>query len=266
MPPTTASARGREAEADMSYDAHFRVWRGDDGRRRARRLHRRGERGRGRPRHHPPAAGHPGRRPGGALELQGRQVRLVQRRDQRQAAAAVHDPDVDLRRGRDDHRHAAARVPGHQGPRHRRLLQLREGPADPGVRAAGRPRPGRVPDAAGRRRALAGVPQVHRVLPLPGHLPRRPRPRGQQGGLRRPPVPHPRRRARHAPARRAATARTFAQDDQGLGMCNITKCCTEVCPEHIKITDNAHHPDEGARRRPQVRPARLARHKITRRR
>ncbi|MGH9045549.1 MAG: succinate dehydrogenase/fumarate reductase iron-sulfur subunit [Acidimicrobiales bacterium] len=24
----------------------------------------------------------------------------------------------------------------------------------------------------------------------------------------------------------------------GIGMCNITKCCTEVCPEHIKITDN----------------------------
>ena len=23
------------------------------------------------------------------------------------------------------------------------------------------------------------------------------------------------------------------------GYCNITKCCTEVCPEHIKITDNA---------------------------
>jgi succinate dehydrogenase / fumarate reductase iron-sulfur subunit len=30
-----------------------------------------------------------------------------------------------------------------------------------------------------------------------------------------------------------------AQDEYGLGMCNITKCCTEVCPEHIKITDNA---------------------------
>jgi succinate dehydrogenase / fumarate reductase iron-sulfur subunit len=27
--------------------------------------------------------------------------------------------------------------------------------------------------------------------------------------------------------------------EQGLGFCNITKCCTEVCPEHIKITDNA---------------------------
>ena len=25
----------------------------------------------------------------------------------------------------------------------------------------------------------------------------------------------------------------------GLGFCNITKCCTEVCPEQIKITDNA---------------------------
>ena len=25
----------------------------------------------------------------------------------------------------------------------------------------------------------------------------------------------------------------------GLGFCNITKCCTEVCPEKIRITDNA---------------------------
>jgi succinate dehydrogenase / fumarate reductase iron-sulfur subunit len=30
----------------------------------------------------------------------------------------------------------------------------------------------------------------------------------------------------------------YAQAHQGLGYCNITKCCTEVCPEHIKITDN----------------------------
>ncbi|MFI6821924.1 succinate dehydrogenase/fumarate reductase iron-sulfur subunit [Micromonospora sp. NPDC050187] len=30
----------------------------------------------------------------------------------------------------------------------------------------------------------------------------------------------------------------YAQAEQGLGFCNITKCCTEVCPEHIKITDN----------------------------
>jgi succinate dehydrogenase / fumarate reductase, iron-sulfur subunit len=29
------------------------------------------------------------------------------------------------------------------------------------------------------------------------------------------------------------------RDQLGLGLCNITKCCTEVCPEHITITDNA---------------------------
>jgi succinate dehydrogenase / fumarate reductase, iron-sulfur subunit len=33
--------------------------------------------------------------------------------------------------------------------------------------------------------------------------------------------------------------REFVREEAGLGMCNITKCCTEVCPEHIKITDNA---------------------------
>jgi succinate dehydrogenase / fumarate reductase iron-sulfur subunit len=31
----------------------------------------------------------------------------------------------------------------------------------------------------------------------------------------------------------------YLKDDGGIGYCNITKCCTEVCPEHIKITDNA---------------------------
>jgi succinate dehydrogenase / fumarate reductase iron-sulfur subunit len=30
-----------------------------------------------------------------------------------------------------------------------------------------------------------------------------------------------------------------AQEEPGLGMCNIIKCSTEVCPEHIRITDNA---------------------------
>jgi succinate dehydrogenase / fumarate reductase iron-sulfur subunit len=31
----------------------------------------------------------------------------------------------------------------------------------------------------------------------------------------------------------------YLKDDGGIGYCNITKCCSEVCPEHIKITDNA---------------------------
>jgi succinate dehydrogenase / fumarate reductase iron-sulfur subunit len=29
------------------------------------------------------------------------------------------------------------------------------------------------------------------------------------------------------------------RERDGIGLCNITKCCTKVCPEHITITDNA---------------------------
>jgi len=36
-----------------------------------------------------------------------------------------------------------------------------------------------------------------------------------------------------------ADRRRYLKDVGGVGYCNITKCCTEVCPEHIKITDNA---------------------------
>ena len=36
-----------------------------------------------------------------------------------------------------------------------------------------------------------------------------------------------------------ADRRRYLKDSGGIGYCNITKCCTEVCPEHIKITDNA---------------------------
>ena len=31
----------------------------------------------------------------------------------------------------------------------------------------------------------------------------------------------------------------FLKEEGGIGYCNITRCCTEVCPEHIGITDNA---------------------------
>ncbi|MHC5059257.1 MAG: succinate dehydrogenase/fumarate reductase iron-sulfur subunit [Planctomycetota bacterium] len=31
----------------------------------------------------------------------------------------------------------------------------------------------------------------------------------------------------------------FLKERAGLGYCNITKCCTDVCPESIRITDNA---------------------------
>jgi succinate dehydrogenase / fumarate reductase iron-sulfur subunit len=31
----------------------------------------------------------------------------------------------------------------------------------------------------------------------------------------------------------------YLKDEGGIGYCNITKCCTEVCPEGIHITDNS---------------------------
>jgi succinate dehydrogenase / fumarate reductase iron-sulfur subunit len=33
--------------------------------------------------------------------------------------------------------------------------------------------------------------------------------------------------------------RKYLKETGGIGYCNITKCCTDVCPEHIRITDNA---------------------------
>ncbi len=33
--------------------------------------------------------------------------------------------------------------------------------------------------------------------------------------------------------------RRLAREQGGIGLCNVTKCCTEVCPEGIRITDNA---------------------------
>jgi succinate dehydrogenase / fumarate reductase iron-sulfur subunit len=36
-----------------------------------------------------------------------------------------------------------------------------------------------------------------------------------------------------------ADRRDQLRDEGGIGYCNITKCCTKVCPESITITDNA---------------------------
>ena len=57
------------------------------------------------------------------------------------------------------------------------------------------------------------------------------------GGLRRTALLHPARQVGDAPARHAPEGR-HCLADVGLDYCNITKCCTEVCPEGIHITDN----------------------------
>ena len=168
-----------------------------------------------------------------------------------------------LRPGRDDHRHPDARLPGHPGPGHRRVVQLHEGAGDPVVRPAGRTsRPGEyrmqqvdversqefrkciecflcqntchvVRDHEENKNAFAGPRFLMRVAELDMH-----------------PL--------DAAAEKGLDRKATAQDEHGLGYCNITKCCTEVCPEHIKITDNALIPLKERVVGPQVRPAGLA--------
>ncbi len=59
--------------------------------------------------------------------------------------------------------------------------------------------------------------------------------------------------------------RTLLKEKMGLGMCNITKCCTEVCPESIRITDNAIIPLKETGDRRVLRPPPLGLAKADRR-
>ena len=97
--------------------------------------------------------------------------------------------------------------PADPRPGHRRLLELPRQEDDQAIPAA---LPGRarwhMAHAAGRRRTRAGVSQVHRVLPLPGCLPRPARtPQGRR--VHRPPLAGLRRGARNASARHRRSRR-----------------------------------------------------------
>ena len=86
-------------------------------------------------------------------------------------------------------------------PGHRRVLELPRQEGDQAVQAADAGRPRRhLAHAAGGHRARAGVPQVHRVLPVPGRLPRAARP-PQARGVHRAALPGAHRGAGDAPAR-----------------------------------------------------------------
>ena len=110
----------------MPSTPRFEIWRGEPGgdAARSRTIATDGLRRHGRARRRAPDPGRTGARPRRALELQGRQVRLVLGRDQRQAAADVHDAAEHARSARAGDRRADARVPADQGPRHRRLVEL----------------------------------------------------------------------------------------------------------------------------------------------
>ena len=208
------------------------------GRRGPDRLPGRGQRWRGRPGRPAPAAGHPDQRPGHPVELQGRQVRVLLDGDQRPARLACMTRMSIFETGE-----TLTITPMRTFPVIRDLVtdvsfnyaKAREIPSftpDPSV-GLGEFRMQQVDvnrsqefrkciecflcqntchairDHADNEKSFAGPRFLMRIAELEMH-----------------------------PAD-TADRREIAQDDFGLGLCNITKCCTEVCPENIKITDNA---------------------------
>ena len=177
----------------------------------------------------------PGPGPGRPLELQGGQVRLVRRRGERPAALMCKTRLDDLPEDEPITRRAAEGVPGHPRPRQRRLLELRGEQADPAVHAEARRR---VVDRAGGRRPDERVPQVHRVLPLPGRVPRPARPPAC--------TPATSGRASWSGSRASrcirwtrSTGPTSWRTRAASASATSRSAAREVCPEGIHITDNA---------------------------
>ncbi len=108
------------------------------------------------------------------------------------------------------------------------------------------------PDVPGRRRPHPGVPQVHRVLPVPGRLPRAARPATSKDEFVGPRFMirlaslemHPLDTADRIPEIR---------NDFGSGYCNITQVLHRGLPRAHQHHRQRHHPAEGARRRPLLR-------------
>ena len=141
-------------------------------------------------------------------------------------------------RRRDDHRPADEDVPGDQGPRHRRLLELRRSKTIP----AFKPKP---KEADGTHRMyqedVDRVQEFHKCIECflcqdVCHVIR-------DHDENKPAFVGPRFLIRLA----ALEMHPLDDDDRidlieaastASAICNITKCCTEVCPEHINITDN----------------------------
>ena len=241
--PLTAVA-GRAATGDRGEQVAWprsrsSIWRGQNGQGGFQDYQAEVERRHGRARRRARDSGEAGQRSRLPLELQGRQMRLVLGRDQRQAQADVHDAAGPAAGRPADHGRADARVPARQGPRDRRLVELRGQEADQGVHAAQARRAGRhLAHAAGRHRPRPGIPEVHRVLlcARTSVTSCATTTSTASSSARASSSTRPRSRCtRSTPPTASPSSRTRS----GIGYCNITKCCTKVCPEHITITDNA---------------------------
>ena len=131
-----------------------------------------------------------------------------------------------------------AHLPARPRPRHRRLLELqRQRPHHAlhaaGRRAAGRSGAGSRRTSSARRSSASASSASCAWTSATCCATTRPRTSSSaRASSCAPPA------SRCIPSTRP-TALPYLKHEAGIGYCNINKCCTDVCPEHIRITDNA---------------------------
>ena len=108
----------------MATQATFRIWRGDPAGGKFQDLRHAGGRGHGGSGRRAPHPGSAGARSCRAMELQGRQVRLLFGRNQRNAEADVHDPAQQSQSRHAGDPRADARISRDSRPGYRRLVEL----------------------------------------------------------------------------------------------------------------------------------------------
>jgi succinate dehydrogenase / fumarate reductase iron-sulfur subunit len=114
----------------------------------------------------------------------------------------------------------------------RTFLELRSQERSRGSRRASPTLPMEPGASAGRRRSSPGIPQVHRVLPMPGCVPRfaRSRPAEQFIGPRF--LIHTQLEMNPLDTGNRLKA---LKDEYNIGYCNITKCCTKVTRKRSRL-------------------------------
>ncbi len=103
---------------------------------------------------------------------------------------------------------------------------------------------------------------MHRVLHLLGRVPRHPRPPGEPSSVRGARTFVQLAAVAMHPVDNNNSRMSTVADEFGLEYCNITKCCTDVCPEGIHITDNAIIPLDERRVDELYDPLRITAHKL----
>ena len=232
-PPGRSSRRTSDEQGDLPNQP-WRRWRPVTG-----GLRDRDRRGHGRPRRSPPDPIRGRLRSRGALELQGRQVRLVLGRNQRHAPPDVHDQargSRPLRSRSPSNPCGPSPMSGTWSPTSRYNYRAKK---------SVKPFKPRKPDNADgtwnmKQEDVERVQEFRKCIECflcqdVCHVLRDHHKHEEFIG------------PRHFVYSAALEMHPLDTEDrvgdlkkeQGIGYCNITKCCTVVCPEHIKITDNA---------------------------